>query len=215
MIVRRLPIACLGTAALLLVGCGVDVELDAGDTVTETFSVDDFDELEVDGAFDVTVVLGEEPSLEIELGENQVDDLRVDQDGDRLSIGLDSVWLSFDNDLEARITTIDLSEIDLDGAVSVDIENLGSDRLELDLDGASRVSGQGSIRELVINTNGASRVDFDDVAIDEVDIDADGASQLKLSGAAVVTGRLNGASSVDVSDDAQVNVQTEGASSIK
>lgn len=210
-----MPLAlALVAGALLSAGCGV--ETDAGDTVTESFAVDEFDELEIDGAFDVTMVLGEEPSVQIETGENLVDDLRVELDGPRLSIGLDDGWFSFTTtDIEARITTTDLLRLDLDGAVSVDIENLDADRFELDLDGASRVAGEGSIGELVIDSNGASRVDFDEVIIDEVEVDADGASRLSLVQAASVSGTLNGATSVDVSDEAEVNVRTEGASSIE
>ncbi len=217
---RYVPLGvALGSAALLATGCGTDIDpgdtFDAGDTVTESFTVDDFDELEIDSAFDVTVVLGEDPSLDIDVGENLVDDLRVDQDGDRLSIGLDDGLFNINPDMEARITTNNLSRLELNGAVRAELRNLDSGRLELDLNGASRVEGEGSVGELVIDANGASRVDFDEVTVDQVELEANGASQLNLTGAAEVSGELNGASTLDVSDDAEVDVRTEGASSIR
>lgn len=209
----------LGTAGLLATGCGINIDagdaFDAGDTVTESFTVDEFDELAIDSAFDVTIVLGEDPSLEIDVGENLVDDLRVDQDGDRLSIGLDDGLFNINSDIEARIATNDLSRLDLNGAVRAEIRNLDSERLELDLNGASRVEGEGSVGELVVDANGASRVDFDEVTVDQVELEANGASELILTDAAELTGELNGASSLAVSDDARVNVRTEGASSIR
>ncbi len=219
-LLRSVPIGvALGSAALLAAGCGIEIDagdgFDAGDTVTESFIVDDFDELEISGAFDVTVSLGDEPSVEIKIGEKLVDDLRVDQDGDRVSIGLDAGWLTINPDLEASITTNGLSRLGLDGAVRADVRDLDADRLELDLNGASRVEGDGTVGELTIEANGASRIDFADVAIDRVELEANGASQLDLTGAAEVGGELNGASTLDVSDDARVNVRTEGASSIR
>jgi hypothetical protein len=209
----------LGSVALLITGCGIQIDagdgLDAGDTVTESFTVDDFDRLEIGGAFDVTITLGDEPSVEIRVGEKLVDDLRVDQDGDRVTIGLDNGWSTVNSDVEARITTLDLSRLGLDGAVRADVRDLDADRLELELNGASRVEGDGTVGELIIEANGASRIDFGDVTIDRVELEANGASQLNLTGAAEVGGELNGASTLDVSDDAEVDVQTEGASSIR
>ncbi len=220
LLLRSIPLGvALGSAAVLATGCTIEIDagdtIDAGDIVTESFPVDDFDELEIDSAFDVTIRLGEDPSLEIDVGEELVDDLRVDQDGDRLSIGLDDGLFNINPDMEARITTNDLSRLELDGAVRADVRDLDADRLELDLNGASRVEGDGTVGELVIEANGASRIGFDEVTIDQVELKANGASQLNLTGAAEVSGELNGASTLDVSDEAEVDVRTEGASSIR
>lgn len=217
---RSVPLGvALGSVALLTAGCGIEIDagdgLDAGDTVTESFTVDEFDELEIGSAFDVTITVGDEPTVEIKVGENLVDDLRVDQDGDRLSIGLDNGWSTINPDLEARITTNHLSRLTLDGAVRADVRDLDADRLELHLNGASRVEGDGTVGELFIQANGASRIDFSDVTIDQVELEANGASQLNLTGAAEVSGELNGASTLDVADDAEVDVRTEGASSVR
>ncbi len=212
---RRTPItvaAVLGSAALLATACQIDIN--TGEEVTRTFDISDFEHLEIDSAFEVTIEVGPEATLEIDINEEVLDRLDVDQDGDRLSIGFDGGLVSFSGSKEARITTPSLSSLDFDGAVGAEITGLDSERLELDLDGASSVTASGSVGVLVINADGASNVDFDDVEIDEVEIDANGASSIDVSEAKAVSGRANGASSIDVSDSATVDVRTSGASSI-
>jgi hypothetical protein len=213
MIARPLAVAAaLGGLALLGAACRVD--LDLGEEVTRTFEVTEFDEIEIDSAFDVIIETGEEPSLVVELHEEVEDRLEVDQDGNRLRIGLGGGLFSTTGDLDVRITTPDLSLLDLDGAVSADIIDLDTDRLVLELDGASTVSGRGSVGVLVIDADGASTVDFGRVDVERAELDVDGASSIDVSGAAEVTGEADGASSIDIADGTPHSVDVNGASSI-
>lgn len=218
------------------VGIGVDVDPFDGPTVTETFDIEEFDRLVVSDSWTVFVTIGSEPSLEIEVAEDLLDDVEVDQSGDRLTLSLDDPgWFSSHRGTrEAHITTPTLTDlkvegasivevdgltgdrldVDLSGAVTVDLGEVDLDRVDVALEGASTIDGGGSIGTLNADVVGASSVDFGRVTIDEAEIDAVGASSLDLDGAAVVNGRLAGASSVDVADDASVSVRTEGASSI-
>lgn len=204
----------IAAIALLATGCRISIGSDDGDTVTETFDIDEFSELEVSTAFDVEIDVGSETTLEIDVDEDLVEDLDIDQEGDRLSIDIDQGFFSTSGPLRARITTPNLEALRLNGAVEVDVKGLDGDRLDLELNGASKVTGEGSVRSVTIDSDGASTVEFDDVEIEEVQLDIDGASSLQLNGAANVTGRLDGASSVDVSNSASVDVITSGASSI-
>ena len=213
MIMRATTIgAVVGVAALTTTACQVD--LDLGEVVTREFDVTEFDEIEVDSAFDVFIEVGDEPSVEIDVHEEVEDRLRVDQDGDRLSIGFDGGFLSTSGDLEVRITTPSLTSVDFDGAVDAEITGIDAERFEVDLDGASRVDGRGSVGVLVIDADGASRADFDAVTADRAEVDLDGASRVDVAGADRVEGSAGGASSVSVSDEASVNVRTSGAASI-
>ncbi len=229
-----------GTSALAACGIGIDVADDPGPTVTEVYDVDDFDQLEVDSAWEVTVEIGPEVSLEIDVDEDHLDKVEIDSDGDRLSLSMDGGWSggwffsSGRATQTARITTPSLRDLTLNGAAEVEIDELVSDRLEVDLNGASSVDlglidldrleielngastidGAGTAETVVIEANGASSVEFASMIIDEAEIDAEGASSLDLEGASTVSGRAGGASSVDVDDDATVSVRTSGASSV-
>lgn len=212
---RHLTIAAI-VGGLTLVGTACRIDINAGgDTVTETFEVDEFTELEVSSAFDVIVEIGDEPSVEIDVNEEVLDRLEVEQDGDRLRIGFDGGLFSISGPLEARITTTDLTKVAFDGAVDADITGLESAQLDVELNGASQLTGRGSVGVLVIDADGASNADLADVEIERAEVDLSGASSVDLNGAAEVRGRASGASSVDVSPDADnVNVTTSGASSV-
>lgn len=213
---RNLQLATL-VAGIAIVGtaCNIDIDTGGGDTVTETFDISEFTELEVSSAFDVEVEIGDEASLVIDIPEDVVDRLEVDQDGDRLSIGFDGGLFSISGPLEARITVSELTAIDLDGAVDAEITGLDADQLDVELQGASEVDATGSVGVLVIDADGASKADFGNTTVDRVEVDLSGASWVDVNGAAEVQGQASGASSVDVSPDANVNVRTSGASSVE
>ncbi len=206
--------AVLAGTALLTSACRVDLDLGDGPTVTGDVDVTEFTELEIDGAFDVTVDIGPDPSLDYEIGEEIEDRLEIEQNGDRLVIGYDSRPLSIDGPVRIHLTTADLRLVDAEGAVDIEINDLDADRLEVALQGAARVDANGSVTNLILESEGASRFDFGSVEVEEAEITADGASSIDLTNADRVTGSLNGASLLDVSDSAVVNVSTSGASSI-
>lgn len=205
-----------GGVILLGTACQVDIET-SGNTVTETIEVNDFTELEVSSAFDVIVEIGDEPSIEIDLDEEVRDRLEVEQDGDRVSIGFDGGLLSVSGPLEARITTTDLTSISFSGAVDGQITGLDTDQLDVELSGASEVTGRGSVGVLVIDADGASEADFSGIEADRAELDVTGASSVDVSGAAEVSGRASGASTIEVASDltqADLDVDLSGAASI-
>ncbi len=213
---RHLTIATVaGALALAGTACRVDINT-GGETVTETFDVTDFTEVEVSSAFDVTIEIGDEPSVEIDLNDEVLDRLEVEQDGDRLRIGFDSGLFSISGPLEARIVTTDLTKVTFDGAVDASLDGLDAQQLDVELSGASQVTGRGSVGVLVIDADGASQADFANTEVERAEVDVSGASSVDVNGAAEVRGQASGASSVDVSPNADnVNVTTSGASSVE
>lgn len=213
---RNLQLAAL-VAGVAVIGTACQVDINTGgETVTETFDVTEFTEVEISSAFDVTIEIGDEPSVEIDLNDEVLDRLEVEQDGDRLSIGFDGGLFSISGPLDARIVTTDLTKVSLDGAVDASIRGLDASQLDVELSGASQVTGRGSVGVLVIDADGASQADFADTEVERAEVDVSGASSVDLNGAAEVRGQASGASSVDVSPDADnVNVTTSGASSVE
>lgn len=213
---RNLQLAAL-VAGVAVIGTACQVDINAGgETVTETFDVTEFTEVEISSAFDVTIEIGDEPSVEIDLNDEVLDRLEVEQDGDRLSIGFDGGLFSISGPLDARIVTTDLTKVSLDGAVDASIRGLDASQLDVELSGASQVTGRGSVGVLVIDADGASQADFADTEVERAEVDVSGASSVDVNGAAEVRGQASGASSVDVSPDADnVNVTTSGASSVE
>ncbi len=234
---RPLAIALALTGlAVVVTGCRVSFgDNDAGPPVTESYDIEPFTELQVGGAWDVSIEVGPETSLEVEVAEDLLDDVVVDSSGGRLTIDLDqSGFFSNTGSHKATITTPDLTVLKLDGAVDTDVDGLETDQLEatlngavdldlgtmnaqelnLKLDGAPTVVGSGSVSRLTIDADGAVSVEFDRVDVNEAEVDADGAVSLELGGARSITGELSGASSLQASESATVDVRTSGAASI-
>lgn len=212
---RTTALAAVGVGVVLATtACSVEIG-SSGETVTETFDITRFSELDIDSAFDVTIEVGPEPSLEIDVGEGMVDNLEVEQDGERLRIGLDNGLFSTSRALEIRLTTPGLTKMSLEGAVDAEITGLDGGPLEVELSGASQITGEGSVGVLIIDADGASDADFSDTSVDRAEVEASGASHIDVNGADEVEGMASGASSVDVSPTAtMVNVTTSGAASV-
>lgn len=207
-----IPVAALGGAALLASAC--TIEIDSGETVTETYDVGDFERVSIDTSWDADIEVGPETSVEVQVDEEILDKVDIKVEGDTLFVDLDSGLFSISGDLDIHITTPTLVGVEVDGATQLDIEDLDTDRFEVDVNGASQVTADGTVRELIISADGASQLDFDQVVADRAEVDANGASQIDLAGADEVRGDLDGASQLDVAPDADVNVSTSGASSI-
>lgn len=221
--------------ALVTSACAVRIGDDDGPLVSESYDIDSFDELKVDGSWDVVVTSGSETSLEVEVAEDLLNDVDINSDGGRLSISMDLGWFrSHGGRRIARVTTPNLTKVTADGATEVEVDGFQLDRLEIELDGASSIdfdeldvqelaadlngassiNGTGTVVRLDVTVDGASSVDFDRINIDEAEVSASGASSLNLESADSVSGSLSGASSLDVADSTSVDVRTSGASSV-
>jgi hypothetical protein len=203
----------IGGAALLATGCTIDI--DSGETVTETYEVEDFERISIDTAWDADIEVGPETSVEVRVDERVLDKVDIEVDGDTLVVDLSDGLFSISGDLDIAITTPKLIGVEVDGASRIDIDDLDGDRFEVDINGASRVTGDGTIGQLTVAADGAAQLDFDRVAVERADVDGDGASRISLADADVVHGSLDGASHLTVGADATVDVDTKGTSSVE
>lgn len=201
------PVLALGLAA-----CSIEIEF--GEVSVQTYEVEPFDRIDIGGAFEVDVTVGEATSVEIETGENIHENLDVRVEDGELKIDLDRISILGDGPMRATITTPSLVRLDLSGASEAEVTGVDADRFELDVSGASVVEIDGSLARLDLDASGASSVDLGSVEIETANIDLSGASNADLRSAGAVTGDLSGASSLDVDSGTTVDVETSGASSI-
>lgn len=210
----------------------------SGNVVVRTFTVDEFDRIDISGAFeaDVTVVPDESQRVEILADDNFFDDIEVGVNGRTLTIEVrNGIQFKSRTDLKATIAVPSLRAIEASGATEVDLDAGDTDVEDMDLSGASRldvvalaapnlridVSGASTLRvagsrtlDASIDASGASEVDLTNLPLDRAALDVSGASRARLGPTGEVTGDLSGASSLSVPASADVNVDTSGASSI-
>lgn len=229
---RRAALAVTVVAVLLLLSA-CHIERGSGNIVTETVSVADFTEVEISDSLDAIITVGPATSVQVTTDDNIVDNVRIRLDGDRLKVDMDN-GMYWGDDAVVTITTPTLDRLIANGSTDVDVTgvdaefldvtvngssnvNLGDVQLAelvMDVHGSSDVSALGTAAVVYLDVHGSSDVDMDSMRIDRADVDVAGSSSVDVRTAMQVRGSLHGASSVDVSRDAVVDVDTNGSSDI-
>ena len=212
---RTALITLTAATGLALAACNLNVDFD-DETVTQDFELADFDAIEIDAPFEVTIRQGDTQSVEVEVPEGLLDDLVVEVDDGRLVIDIDGSPFQFGGgDMVASITITDLTAIDASSASEIVVPNIDVDILELDGSGASSISISGTVDKLDLELSGASNADITGTSISQVTVDFSGASSGEFDENVIdIEGSISGASSLDVDSETNVRVDTAGASSI-
>ena len=152
-----------------------------------TFDMDDFDEIEANGNFDVYIMQGNDYSIELKGERRYLDRASVKKINDVLEINFNHKRFNYLRDLKERnkvrvfITMPELESLEGDGACNFSMERFDIDDLKIDLSGASEA-------EL-------------DVDADDIDIELSGVSKAILSGSSdYFDAKLTGASSLRAFD---------------
>lgn len=205
-------LALAGGVALLSAACTLSI--DSGETVTQTFDVEEFDQIEIASAFDATVDVGEATSVEVTVDSEILDRLDIDVVDGRLVVQLSGSLISTSGPLDIVITTPELSGMDIDGAAKVDVDGIAADDFELTVRGAADVEAEGSVETLTLESDGASKTDLADLIVGAATVDIGGASSVDLTAANEVNGEISGASSIDVPDIGTIDIDSSGVSSV-
>lgn len=236
-----LRVGSLILAGLMSAGCveviGGGAIHGSGDIVTVDENHEDFDQVEIDSTFNVTITRADAYAISIRVDENVVDHLRVTRDGDTLRLSLESGH-SYDDDvtLQADITMPELSRLSLSGASRASASGFNSDDpfdielsgassgtvdvsagdVDCDLSGASNLTMTGSGADLSLRASGASRPNLRDFDVRDVDADLSGASSAVVRATGSLRATLSGASSLDYyGNPALRDINTSGGSSVK
>ncbi|MFH1646407.1 MAG: head GIN domain-containing protein [Chloroflexota bacterium] len=224
----------LGSAALVT---GCNVVTGSGKVVTWEMDYRDFTNIEAGYAFDVDVRRGDDFLVRIDIDENLYEYLNISQTGDTLHIGLKSNALYTDTTQRATITLPELRRLELSGAAEgkvsgftttrkMHFELSGASKLSLDhvkagdvnleLSGASDVTGTITMKNGGFDLSGASSIELEGSA-DDVTIEASGASNIILPVFTVLNAdlQLSGASEAVINASNRMDIDLSGASDIK
>lgn len=193
-------VAGLAAGALFIGACGVDFEVSFGEDgngviETRTFALPEFDRIEIDAIYDVSIEVDRDatPAVSITTDENLFDELEVEVINGELVLDIDGS-IDPSSDLDVTIVVAELAELQTDGVSSAWVEGSGGD--------------------LVIKADGASSIDAGDYDAANVIVDVDGVSSVELSARNAVTGSADGASSVDIHQADSVDVDTGGIADV-
>ena len=224
---------------LLMTGCirivpGGDDILASPDLVTREFDFRDFTSIEVGYAFEVDVTRGDAYSVTITLNENLFEYLDISQSGKTLRIRMKSHYSYQRVTRQASITlpalrslelsgasrgevagfeTTDDMGFDVSGASNLSLVDLKAGNTDLDVSGASRVTGSIEIMEGYFDVSGASTIDLDGKGTD-VRLEVSGASTARLERfpIEIADTEVSGASNATVEVSDRLDIDVSGAS---
>jgi len=216
---KRIIIALLLTVLFtsgLLLGCG-GVLTGSGNVETRQFDYSDFTQVDVGSAFTFEIVQSNSYGVSVTADDNLFEYIQVSKVGETLKIGLKTITSLGPVTLRAAVSMPQLHGLDASGATHGTISNFRStEKAEFDISGASRVEFSSiSAGNVELNISGASGVTGDLIA-GNVDLDLSGASSVQLEGSANdIEVDAGGASRVRLGDFSSnnVDISLSGASS--
>ena len=219
----------------LLVGCG-GVLTGSGNLETKQFNFSDFNKVEVGSAFQFEIVQSTSYGVSITADDNLFEHINVSKSGETLKIDLKMISLHWPVTLKAAVSMpqlrgLDISgaskgnvsgfssednlDVEVSGASSLELLDISAGDIELNVSGASKVTGDLSAGNVDFDISGASTVQLEGSASNIV-ADASGASHAKLGGLAVNNAdiSLGGASTGTVNLSGRLDADLSGASKL-
>lgn len=196
---RTTLLITLLAVTLVLGGCvNLNAITGSGNVVSQEYDFADFHEVDISHAFNATINPGDAYSVVVRVDDNLVDHLVVEQNGNRVSIGLENGTMATRATMEVDITMPFLSRLNASGASRAQLNTLPvDDNFTAEASGASQVHG--------------------DIEAVDIDLNASGASTIFLAGTASnVRAVASGASTIDLTELAAIDAQTDasGASTV-
>jgi len=208
-------------AMLLLSACTVtapfvNLVVGSGRPVTRTFNLSDFTSVSLANSFQGDITRGDSFGVEITADDNLFDYLRVTKTGSTLKVELDPLhhYSLRPNALQAKVTLPTLTGLTVSGASHATLSGFKSAQdLDLNVSGASGVSGNIESGMVRINASGSSQVRLEGTG-QQGSLEASGASQLFLNSFGLNSAGVNlsGASSAEVNVQSKLDYDLSGAS---
>jgi hypothetical protein len=200
-------------AALCLGGCHISGIKGNGHLVTESRSVPDFTSVEAEGAFDIEWVPGP-ASCTIRTDENLLRHVETTMTGKKLILE----WhgqLRPTHGMKVRLSSSSLSGARLTGAVRLTGTRISGNGFYLEGTGATRVTVDGAVNEVMATMSGASRLDAEGLQARTAELSISGAGKAEVSASDVLKVAISGAGKVTYAGNPVVEKHISGAGSIR
>lgn len=149
---------------------------------TETRTVADCSEIELYGVGELTIRIGDQPSLTITADDNLLEYVLSEADGNRLRIGVGPGTYTWNGFPKMELTVSALDSIKLSGQTQVIASDLNNASLNVDADGQCTVTLAGKIENLTIEVSGQSTCSAANIEGTSASITASGQCSVTLAG---------------------------------
>ena len=200
-------------AALTLGGCHLTGIRGNGHLVTENRPVQEFTSVEAEGAFDIEWVPGP-PSCTIRTDENLQRYVETSMNGKKLVME----WhgqLHPTHGMKVRLSSASVTGARLTGAVRLSATRLSGKGFYLEGTGATRVTAEGTVNELLATMSGASKLDAESLSVKIAELSISGAGKAEVSASEVLKVAISGAGKVTYNGNPSIEKHISGAGTIR
>lgn len=167
-------ILCLFAAAFCVSCCGCTGIPGSGVSDTETRQVDSFDEIELSGIGTLNISTGDTQSVSVTADDNLLELLETSVSDGKLKIR-PTKSISPKTDIVIDVTIPNIKAVELSGATSLNLDNVSSESLSIEMSGACGADGSGNIGDLNLEMSGACKARFKSLEAKNVKVDLSGA----------------------------------------
>ena len=200
-------------AALSLGGCHLTGIRGDGNITAETRTVTDFTSVEADGAFDIKWS-NAPAAFSITTDHNLLSHVETSVNGKKLRIHSRGQLRPTDG-MKVTLSSSGLSGASLTGAVRLTATKLSGKGFYLEGTGATRVTLDGTVDELLASMSGASRLDAAALQTQTVELSISGAGKADVSASKTLKVAISGAGKVTYSGNPDVEKRISGAGSVR
>jgi Putative auto-transporter adhesin, head GIN domain len=200
-------------AALTLGGCHLTGIRGNGHLVTENRPVQEFTSVEAEGAFDIEWMPGP-PSCTIRTDENLLRHVEISMNGKKLQLE----WhgqLHPTHGMKVKISSASMTAARLTGALRLSATRLSGKGFYLEGTGATRVTTDGTVDELLATMSGASKLDAESLQVKIAELSISGAGKAEVSASEVLKVAISGAGKVTYNGNPAIERHISGAGSVR
>jgi hypothetical protein len=210
---KQITIILLAVCVTLAAGCRWAGVRGNGHIKTDDRTISAFTEIDAGGAFVIEWQSGP-PALHIKTDENLLDYIESEVSGDTLRLRTrEHIWPTHDVKVVASSPTRTGARIS--GAVKLTAKQLTGSKFALESSGASHVSLDGSIGELLADMTGASKLEASGLQTKTAEISTTGAGDAEVAVAETLKVAITGAGKVTYSGNPTIEKHITGAGSVQ
>ena len=209
---KKITIVFLTVCVALAAGCRWVGVRGNGHIKTDDRTISAFTEIDAGGAFEIEWQSGP-PALHITTDENLLSYIESNVSGDTLHVRThDQIWPT--HGIKLVISSQTRAGARIRGAVKLTAKQLTGPKFALEARGASRVSLDGNIDELLADMTGASKLDAGGLQTKTAEISTTGAGDAEVAVAETLKVAITGAGKVTYSGNPTIEKHITGAGSV-
>ncbi len=212
---KKILFTAIALSSFLLQSCFFSCVDGEGEVVTETLSVDDYEEISLDFNADLEIIPSAESKVVIEAYENLLAEMDIEVRGDELELGSENC-INSDRTIKIKAYGNNLTGITLNGSgIIYTAAPIKSESFELKINGSGDVQIAADVEDFECKINGSGDVNLSGKTDHfEVKINGSGEVNAKKLIATKKTVKINGSGDVMLSDCDNLETSINGSGDV-